>query len=190
MLTGFHVNHKKKWRDWGGGRSLGPSIVLLHPAYWDYLLLCCGCMNSCCPCVRPFRVCLGLSAINPIPLTAAAGLVLQGGKRADAHMNAWCTHAACILPFPSALLARRCNAVVLSRGFVAPVWNSVMHTWLPPDQASRPAKHWSNLPATWKHIPARRRQLSLHLYWINMDFYDYFEPLDLHKIRRCKSFSF
>ena len=137
-----------------------------------------------------------------LPVRAARPCVSRalGNQSNPAHCRSWacssrrqacrCTHAACILPFPSALLARRCNAIVLSRGFVAPVWNSVMHTWLPPDQASRPAKHWSNLPATWKHIPARRRQLSLHLYWINMDFYDYYELLDLHKIRRCKSFSF
>jgi len=167
MLTGFHVNHKKKWRDWGG-RSLGPSIVLLHPPYWDCLLLCCGCMNSCCPCVRPFRVCLGLSAINPIPLTAAAGLVLQGGKRADAHMNAWCTHAACILPFPSALLARQCNAAVLSRGFVAPVWSThashqIKRAVLRSTEAtSRPPGNTS------PHVEDSSRCIFIELTWIFM----------------------
>ena len=129
------------------------------------------------------RVCLGLSAINPIPLTAAAGLVLQGGKRADAHMP--CSSSRSRLPQLAAATPSSSRMVLWHL-----VWNSAMHTCLPPDQASRPAKHWSNLPATWKHIPARRRQLSLHLYWINMDFYDYYELLDLHKVRRCKSFSF
>ena len=83
------------------------------------------------------RVCLGLSAINPIPLAAATGLVLQGGKRADAHMHAWCTHDACILPFPSAS-ARCCNAVVLSHGFVA---SSVKQcdAHMPPTRSSEPS---------------------------------------------------
>jgi len=83
------------------------------------------------------RVCLGLSAINPIPLAAATGLVLQGGKRADAHMHAWCTHAVCILPFPSAS-TRCCNAVVLSHGFVA---SSVKQcdAHMPPTRSSEPS---------------------------------------------------
>jgi len=147
MLTGFHVNHKKKWRDWGGRSLLGPPMFCcIHRTATAY---CCAAAACTLVTHAAVRVCLGLSAINPIPLAAATGLVLQGGKRADAHMP--CSSSRSRLPQLAAATPSSSRMVLWHL-----VWNSAMHTCLPPDQASHPAKHWNNLPATSKHIPARR----------------------------------
>jgi len=130
MLTGFHINHKKKWRDWGGRSLLGPSNVLLHPPYRHCLLLCCGCMHSCYPCGRP---CVSRALGNQYSNPARC----HNWARSSGRQACRCTHAVCILPFPSAS-ARCCNAVVLSHGFVA---SSVKQcdAHMPPTRSSEPS---------------------------------------------------
>jgi len=84
-----------------------------------------------------------------LPVRAALPCVSRalGNQSNPAHCRSWacssgrqacrCTHAACILPFPSAS-ARCCNAVVLSHGFVA---SSVKQcdAHMPPTRSSEPS---------------------------------------------------